>query len=260
MARDDRVVGTPEENGMMFGKAMQVLGGGKIEEARHILQDVKSRILTEHDSASASMLPHIEMILQSLARINQAWHRTASAVFDVDVIESRKVASEPGGHKQIRELCERMRDFVETNFHDHGEVSVSQGPSKGDNVIFRLEAASVEALADLSIGTAIEALKSAQDGRLFRYVIYRLEELPYQPRIKVFEDITKTPEGKSHHIAVDRGLVASVANAAVLQWLKRASHATSEVRLQGEPIAGVYFDFYDRLRSDPYKAPTSHVR
>jgi hypothetical protein len=256
--RDDNGVGTLANDTKKLNEAIQAIGSKRLHEAERKLQDLEGEILrAPHSLSHKLLLPQIRALLNEVTSITRGFARTNEAVLDIDVISSKKLASEPGGHARLLQVCGQMRLFVEHSIEEHDAdqtVSISPLESKGDNVAYRLVASNLEAIADLSLGISIAALTSVTLGRRFRYVIYRLEAgLVYQPRIKVFEDITKTREGKNHHIAVERGLVTSVTSTRVLKWLRQAPHVAKEVRFQGEPITGLRVDFYENVRGPGYR-------
>jgi ankyrin repeat protein len=172
----------------------------------------------------------------------------STAILLVDIIGSKELAAQPGGHSTIQNLCQDMQTFLDTKFkalaHDQ-DFTITLEPAKGDDIRYRLEGNSLRVIADLSLSAVIAAFDSSPSGKRFRYVIYKVEaDKTYQPLIGAFDELTKTPEGKQHHIAVERSIQSALSAPTVIEWLKGAAHLVHILPFKGESATGVHVDLY----------------
>jgi len=178
---------------------------------------------------------------------------SSTATLIVDIIGSKELASQPGGHASIHELCQGIRTFLDSEFEHlnrRHSLDISQQNPQGDDVQYRLDGASPQEIANVSLAAVIAAFSSSPVGKRFRYIVYTLEaNINYQPRIKTFGDISKTEEGKRHHIAVERSLVSSLTDSRIINWLETAEHLPTSLELRGEPWTGVHVDLYCTVRT-----------
>jgi hypothetical protein len=174
---------------------------------------------------------------------------SSTAILVVDVIGSKELASQPGGHVAIHNLCQEMRDFLDTELQqlNDGTLEITLLNPQGDDIEYRLRAASLQNVADTSLSAVIAAFSSGPSGKRFRYVVYSSADINYQPRIRAFSDISKTEEGKKYHIAMERSLTSALGNQEIVTWLKGVTGSTLSLDLVGEPWPVVYVDLYCRV-------------
>lgn len=175
---------------------------------------------------------------------------SSTARLVVDIIRSTELASQAGGHGTIHILCEDMRNFLTTELQRlnfEGALEITPENPQGDDIQYCIRGANVQNVADIAVAAVITAFSSGPSGKGFRYVVYSLADIDYQPRIKTFADISKTDEGKKHHIALERSLTSALKNPEIIAWLKGANHLSFSIDLRGEPWTGVHVDLYCRV-------------
>jgi len=179
---------------------------------------------------------------------------TSTAILTADLIGSKKLASQLGGHAKIHDLCQEMRNFLDARLEKinaDGALDITHEKSEGDDIKYHLGGPNVRRVADGCLEAVIAAVDSCPSGKRFRYVVYRIDsDTSYLPRIKSFSDISKTEKGRQYHIAVDRGLVSKLANPANIDWLKNASPSATTLDFMGEGYTGVYVDLYAPVSTD----------
>jgi transcriptional regulator with XRE-family HTH domain len=178
----------------------------------------------------------------------------STAILIADIIGSKKLSSQPGGHVAIRKLCQAMRSFLDAKLEQlnrDGTLEIVPQNPQGDDVQYRLQASNLQSVADFSLEAVIDAFSTSPDGKSFRYLVYSVEsDVNYQPRIKSFSDISKTEQGKKFHVAVERGLVSELSNPETITWLKSTTRAAIRLELIGEPWTGVHVDLFCRVSND----------
>lgn len=168
----------------------------------------------------------------------------STAIVLVDIIGSKKIASQPGGYGEITNLSRGMRNFLRAELErltSDKTVTITEQDSQGDDVKYRLNGENLGNIADASIGAVIKAFSSFPDGERFRYVVYRVEsEIDYQPRIKAFGEISKTDEGRKYHIAIEGGVAMALTNTGSIEWLRNAAGKRIVLQFEGESFTGTY--------------------
>src|SRR5688572_4025223 len=89
----------------------------------------------------------------------------------VDLIGSKKLASQAGGHAEIQSRCSEMKSFLETAFSNRS-VRAKQLPAQGDDIAFEFDTDDPHHHADLIVAAVKSAFLDCRVGRKFRYVVY----------------------------------------------------------------------------------------
>lgn len=181
-----------------------------------------------------------------------------------DIIGSKAMASKPGGHTEIRDLCDCTGAYLDRMLRTlAGEPSPNfrRLDPEGDNVVYRLEAETAGELANLALSSAIAAFLDGPAPTQFRYVIFHIDPVAtYQPRIKAFNEVPKSPDGKNHYLAADRALVSVLSDREIFSWLRDVPTKEARIKTPGEATAAVYVDFYCPIRSEVVYPPLAFLK
>ncbi len=172
---------------------------------------------------------------------------SSTAVVLVDIVGSKKIASQAGGLREIADLSGQMQKFLVGQLERldvKRSTTITKLDSQGDDVKYSLQG-DISNIANIAVGSVIAAFTRSSSGKRFRYVVYRMEsDLDYQPRIKAFGDLSKTAQGKKHHIAIDGGVATALTDSETIKWLRAADHKRTTLRFRGESFTGVHVDLY----------------